>query len=172
MQLASGNGSVTVTASETTTYRLFGLSNGSADANYTEIDFALDLAPSGVLYVYENGVQRGSWTYATGNLLQVSVESGVVKYKKNGAVFYTSTVAPAYPLLVDTSLYSQGATLNSAIITGAWRLQPRAISVHPQYDEGGERRDADGKYEEGERVTYTIEVANSGLVAAGRQRGS
>jgi len=31
-------------------------------------------------------------------------------------VFYTSTQAPTYPLLVDTWLYSLGATLNNAVI--------------------------------------------------------
>ena len=42
----------------------------------------------------------------------------MVKYSKNGTVFYTSTVAPSYPLLVDTSLYSNGSTFANVIISG------------------------------------------------------
>ena len=41
-----------------------------------------------------------------------------MKYSRNGTVFYTSTKVPVYPLLVDTALFSQGATLNSAVISG------------------------------------------------------
>jgi RHS repeat-associated protein len=40
----------------------------------------------------------------------------VVKYKKNGTVFYTSTVTPAYPLRVGTSLWQTGGTLTNVII--------------------------------------------------------
>jgi RHS repeat-associated protein len=51
--------------------------------------------------------------------LRVAVEGGVVKYKKNGTVFYTSSVPPTYPLLVDTSLYSAGSTLSNVVIGGS-----------------------------------------------------
>ena len=115
-QIASGNGYVELTASETNTYRMFGLSNGNTDASYQDIDFGLDLAP-GTLYVFEKGVNKGSFgSYATGDLLRVAVVGGVVKYSRNGTVFYTSTQAPTYPLLVDTWLYYLGATLNNVVI--------------------------------------------------------
>ena len=42
-----------------------------------------------------------------------------MKYSKNGAVFYTSTKTPTYPLLVDAALYTQGATLSNAVVSGA-----------------------------------------------------
>ena len=115
-QVASGNGYVEVTASETSTYRMFGLSNGNTDTSYQDIDFGLDLAP-GTLYVFEKGVNKGAFgSYATGDLLRVAVVGGVVKYSRNGTVFYTSTQAPSYPLLVDTWLYYLGATLNNVVI--------------------------------------------------------
>ncbi len=119
--LASGDGFVEFTASETTTYRMLGLSNGNSDQNYTDVDFAIYPAPSGGLYVYQKGVGTGAFvSYATGDKLRVAVEGGVVRYRKNGTLIYTSTVPPTYPLLVDTALYSQGATLNSAVVGGAW----------------------------------------------------
>jgi hypothetical protein len=46
----------------------------------------------------------------------VGIEGGVVRYMKNGVVMYTSAVAPTYPLLVDTALFSPGATLVAVVI--------------------------------------------------------
>ena len=96
---------------------MFGLSNGNTDASYQDIDFGLDLATAGTIYVFEKGVNKGSFgSYATGDLLRVAAVGGVVRYSRNGSVFYTSTQAPTYPLLVDTWLYYVGATLNSVVI--------------------------------------------------------
>ena len=36
--------------------------------------------------------------------------------RKNGVLFYTSGVAPSYPLLVDTALFTQGATLRDVVL--------------------------------------------------------
>ena len=47
---------------------------------------------------------------------RVSVEGGVVKYRKNGALVYSSTTPPTFPLNVDTSLYSTGAAIAGARI--------------------------------------------------------
>ncbi len=116
-QIPSGDGYVELTASETSTYRMFGLSNGNTDSSYQDIDFGLDLAPGGTIYVFEKGVNKGTFgSYATGDLLRVAVVGGVVRYSRNGTVLYTSTQAPTYPLLVDTWLYSLGATLNNAVV--------------------------------------------------------
>ncbi len=40
-QIASGDGYVEITASETTTSRMLGLSNGNSSTAYEDIDFAL-----------------------------------------------------------------------------------------------------------------------------------
>lgn len=114
-QLLSSDGFVEITASETTTTRFFGLSNGNPGATYEEIDFALVQA-NGSLYIYQSGAYvAGVGAYVPGDALRVGVEGGVVKYRKNGALLYTSLVAPTYPLLVDTSLYSQNATITAAV---------------------------------------------------------
>jgi hypothetical protein len=69
--------------------------------------------------VYEAGVKvAGAGTYANGDTLRVSVESGLVKYRKNGTLLYMSVVAPTYPLRVDTALYTAGATLKDAVLYG------------------------------------------------------
>jgi hypothetical protein len=100
---------------------MLGLSNGNTDQNYTDVDFAIYAATSGVLYVYEKGLSKGAFgSYATGDVLRVAVEGGVVRYRRNGTLLYTSTATPTYPLLADTALFTTGATLNNAVLGGTW----------------------------------------------------
>ncbi len=119
--ITSGDGYMEFTVGAVTGQRFAGLSNGNTGSGFTEIDFAFRLwgvAASGNLDVQENGTYRflGA-TYVAGDVLRVSVESGAVKYYKNGVLLYTSTVAPVYPLLVDTSLLSTNAAVNNAVIS-------------------------------------------------------
>ena len=117
-QLPSGDGYVQLTASETTTFRMLGLSNGNTSSSWDDIDFALYLNLNQV-QVYEGGINKGSFgTYVTGDTLRVAVVGGVVRYSRNGTVFYSSGKTPKYPLLVDTALCSQGATLSSVVVAG------------------------------------------------------
>jgi hypothetical protein len=41
-----------------------------------------------------------------------------VRYRRNGQLIHESAVPPTYPLLVDTSLYNNGARIESPIISG------------------------------------------------------
>ena len=119
---------------------MFGLGNGDSSANFADIEFSLYLVANGSIQIYEAGVSRGSFgTYATGDRVQVAVEGGAVKYKKNGATFYTSTLTPTYPLLVDSSLYTQGATLRSAQISGNWTAAPSSPPLLPARRSCGRR---------------------------------
>ena len=94
-----------LTASETNLARIFGLSHADADQNWTTIDFGIHLDLSGIIYVFEGGNSRGTFgSYTTGDRFQVAIVGGVVKYKRNGSVFYTSSVTPIYSLLLDASL--------------------------------------------------------------------
>lgn len=117
-QLVSGDGYAEFSA-DTLDYGMYGLSHDNPDLNYTGIDYAIyTQRAEGKVYVYENGTnlgQVGTWT--SGDRFRVEIEGGVVKYKKNGTVLYTSSVAPTYPLLVDTSLYN-GNWLSNVVISG------------------------------------------------------
>jgi hypothetical protein len=119
-RIQSGVGHVEFTASETTTYRMVGLSNGNTDTSSADIDFGIDLVPNGVVYIFEKGINRGSvGSYQTGDVFRIAVSGGIVRYFKNGTILYTSGQTPTFPLLVDTWLYFQGATINNAMIAGA-----------------------------------------------------
>jgi RHS repeat-associated protein len=89
------------------------LSDADSGQSYTDIVYGLYLTGGGVA-IYESGTLRGGFgSFQTGDVFRVKVESGVVKYEKNGSVFYTSTIAPSYPLIVDTALYETGSTLTN-----------------------------------------------------------
>jgi uncharacterized repeat protein (TIGR01451 family) len=116
----SANGQLEFVLPAAAGYVMLGLSNGDSDQGYADIDFALYTYPStGQLLVYEKGTQRGSFgTYAAGDTLRVAVASGVVRYYRNGALLYTSAQVPTLPLRVDASLYSTGATVSTAVLSG------------------------------------------------------
>ncbi|HKZ32725.1 MAG TPA: hypothetical protein VJ648_10270, partial [Vicinamibacteria bacterium] len=108
LQSPESNGFVEFSATGTA---ILGLSKGDSDQNYTDIDFAVCVS-SGTLYVYEGG--GGGWYFgavAPTDRFRVEAAGGVVRYRKNGVVFYTSTRAARFPLLVDAALYTTGSTL-------------------------------------------------------------
>ena len=117
--IESGDGFAQFTAVETSSTRVFGLARRDSAPGYEDIDFGIGLTASGGLQVYERGTLRGSFgPYVTGDRLRVEIESGVVRYRRNGALLYTSSVAPSYPLRVHGALGSSGATIDSALIGG------------------------------------------------------
>jgi hypothetical protein len=115
--IASGDGFVAFTTNEATTHKMIGLSVGNTNTSYADVDFAVLLAANGTYYVFEAGASRGVFgNYVAGDRFHVAVEGGVVQYRRNGAVFYTSGGAPGYPLLVDTALFTPGATLTDVVL--------------------------------------------------------
>lgn len=88
----------------------------SAATSSSTIDYAFSLWPGGAWEVRERGVYRTDGASAAGDRFRVSVESGRVVYRRNGAVVYTSTVAPTYPLVLDVTLYSLTASLAEAAV--------------------------------------------------------
>ncbi|MGH9966707.1 MAG: RHS repeat-associated core domain-containing protein [Pyrinomonadaceae bacterium] len=117
--ITSGDGYVeTTVGADINLARFFGLSDTDVNQHYTSIDFGLLMNEAYNLIVYESGTSRGTvGTYAAGDKLRVAVEGGIVMYRKNGALLYTSSVGPTYPLLVDTALYSAGSTLTNVTIS-------------------------------------------------------
>jgi hypothetical protein len=115
-QELTGDGYAEFTVTDAGKYLMFGLGNGDSDQGYGDIEYAIyTYAGTGRLLIYEGGVYRASvGSYAAGDQVRVAVEGGVVRYRKNGALLYSSTVPPGYPLRVDTSLYSAGAAVTGA----------------------------------------------------------
>jgi Concanavalin A-like lectin/glucanases superfamily/Bacterial Ig domain len=114
-QIGSGGGYIELTASEIDKLRYAGLTGSNAVIGATGIAFALRFQ-AGVAEVRENGVYRADIPFVSGDVFRISVVSGVVKYSKNGTVFYTSASVPTYPLVADTAFFNLGATIADAAI--------------------------------------------------------
>ena len=96
--------------------RYVGLNQGGAGNTSTGIKYALRLQ-DGVAEVREKNTYRWDVTYAPGDVFQIKVNtSGVVKYYKNGVLFYMSGVRASFPLLVDASLESLWATVDNVVL--------------------------------------------------------
>ena len=117
-----GDGYVEATIAQDNINMIFGLSKGNTDENYTDIDFALYVHSSGQIFVFDNGANLAAPTsYASGDIVRVEVSGSNVLYKKNGVVFYTLegvVTSSIYPLLVDTSLHTDGVPLSNVEISG------------------------------------------------------
>ena len=110
--LQSGDGYVEFTALEINSLRAAGLKSAGSAQSLQQVDFAISLSETGIVEVAEQGTVRGQFgSYLSGDRFRVEVQNGVVRYKKNGAVIYSSAVAPSYPLHAETVFYTQGATL-------------------------------------------------------------
>jgi hypothetical protein len=101
-------------------FAMFGLSNGDADQDYPDIDYAFYVFPQtnqpGKVMVFENGTFRSELgAYQNGDRLRIAAENGIVKYYWNGLNVYTSAKTPTFPLRIDTALYSTGAIVDAAV---------------------------------------------------------
>ena len=116
----AADGYVEFTTAENTTWKMAGLSNGDTDRGFADIDYAIYLAGNGIAYIYENGVYRAKiGAYVADDVFRITNTGGTVTYYLNTALAYTSTVTATSPLLLDTSLYSNGATINNVDFTDA-----------------------------------------------------
>ena len=136
-QLPAGqNGWLEVTASETTTPRMIGLSDTNTNANYNTIDFALYQAAGGALLVYENGTSRGQFgSYAPGDILKIDRTGTTIRYYRNNTLIYTSPTASSSLLMVDAALHTQGATLVN--VRTSFSTVSNAITRRFDYDHAG-----------------------------------
>jgi hypothetical protein len=117
LNTVSNDGFLQFTATETNKNRMIGLSNTNVNSDYTTIQYAIYLVNSSLLFVYESGTSRGNFgSFSSGDVFKIAVEGAVVKYYRNGSVFYISSIAPTLPLLVDVSINETGGTVTNAIV--------------------------------------------------------
>lgn len=112
---ANSNGYLEFTAGEAYgTHKMMGLSSADADANYASINYAIYVESSAYIQVYENGSLRGSFgNYTTTDLLSIERQGSTIYYKKNGSIFYTSTVPSSAALFGDCSFYTPNSAINN-----------------------------------------------------------
>lgn len=121
------NGYVETTALETTTTRAFGLSSASLTIVHSSnadryIQYSIQL--SGTQYYvfeYNSSGTLTYWnsfgTYGTGDVFKILVDNGTVRYYRGNTNFYSSSVAPSLPMVVNTALNTNGATLRNVVVS-------------------------------------------------------
>jgi len=125
------DGWIETVVNETFTYRAIGLSSSNTDAGLNTIDHAFYLQPNNLLQVRVNGATKTSYgPYQTGDVLRIERTNGVVQYKINGNLIYTSTVLSVTPLLVDFTINQCGATLKQVSISPSFK-DPSTVTPLP-----------------------------------------
>jgi hypothetical protein len=116
-KIASGDGFVEFGSLETDKGKVCGLGHTDSDQSPADIDFAIKLDAAGQFQARESGATVGAGgSYNASDRFRVEIVAGVVRYLKNGTAFHVSTLAPRYPLRVDTSLNQTGATLDNVVM--------------------------------------------------------
>jgi hypothetical protein len=107
-----------VSFSVTAGHRLVvGLGRDTGASTGYAIDYAFSFSDRGTFEIRESGSYRCEGAFAATDVFKVAVSAGAVKYYRNGTLVYTSGVAAAAPLVVDTSLQTIGAGITAASIT-------------------------------------------------------
>jgi hypothetical protein len=114
-QSVTADAFVEFTVGEMGTFWAAGLNHIDQATDISDIDFAFRFNGAGSVDVLESGVyQGGDTTYAAGDVFKIAVVEGRIQYSKNGQFLRESAVAPEYPLVLDASLGSMGASLHTA----------------------------------------------------------
>ena len=136
-QLGAG---VQFTASETASLRFIGLGTGSVGTQPGDISFAWRLQ-NGTAEVRESGAYRTETSFAAGDTLTITADTGGVRYAKNGVVVYVSPSAAAQALRVQAVLFDLNATLSNIMVqTGTSATAAAATAVAPRTARRGGRR--------------------------------
>jgi hypothetical protein len=115
----SADGGVEFVANETNGEPMCGLSAINKDAGYKTIEYAIYFYTSSKFYIFEKGINKGQFgDYSVGDRFGVERSGTAILYKKNGTVFYTSTVPSTGSLLVDATIHDRGGIVASANIFG------------------------------------------------------
>jgi hypothetical protein len=110
------NGSLTFVASDTGALRFIGLSGGGAGTQPGDIRFAIRLQ-GGTAEVRESGGYKSEISFNAGDTFRIVVEGGVVKYLKNGSVFYTSgSSSGGQAMRAHVVLFNMNAAVNGITI--------------------------------------------------------
>jgi hypothetical protein len=117
-QITAGDGYAQFTADANGPLRITGLTQSFAVSNPATIAWGVRFQGN-VAEVREGGSYKADTSFVAGDVFRVAVQSGVVRYSKNGAVFYTSQLAPAYPLVLAAALSNRPSTVSNAMISGA-----------------------------------------------------
>ena len=114
-QQVASDGTLEFTAAEAGSLRFVGLSSGGAGTAAGDIAFAIRLQ-GGVAEVREGGSYRTEIGFGAGDVFRIRVEGGVVRYSKNGSVFYTSATRTGHAGHAHVVMFNNGAAIGSVSV--------------------------------------------------------
>jgi hypothetical protein len=117
-RITGGRGWLRFRAASPSGFGYVGLTDGAATTDGAALPFAVALEGE-IASVYESGVYRADVPLAAGDVFRIVVSAGgVVRYVRNGVVFYRSAVRATYPLRAAAALYDVGTTVIGAVMHG------------------------------------------------------
>jgi hypothetical protein len=111
----SENGSLEFVADDPGSLRIVGLGSGGIGTEAAGIEFTIRLQ-AGVAEVRESGAYRSETVVSAGDRFDLALVGGVVRYSKNGTVFYTSTTRAGHALRAHAVLFDADATLDNVVL--------------------------------------------------------
>jgi hypothetical protein len=115
-QQVAGSGALEFTAAEAGSLRFVGFASGGVGTAAGDINFAIRLQ-GGVAEVRESGSYRTEIGFGSGDVFRIAVDAGVVRYSKNGSVFYTSTASTSSAGRVHVVMFNSGAAIEGLRLT-------------------------------------------------------
>jgi len=115
-QQVTGNGALEFTAAEAGSLRFVGFGSGGVGTAAGDINFALRLQ-GGVAEVRESGSYRTEIGFTAGDVFRIAVDGGVVRYAKNGAVFYTSAAQTSHAGRLHVAMLNSGAAIDGVALS-------------------------------------------------------
>lgn len=98
-----------------TTSYMFGFNNGTNDANYTSIDFAV-YQNNSTLRFYSNGSHKANiGTVIVGDKIRLAIYNSIIFVFKNNELLYSSAIVPTLPLYIDASVKAANATITGIV---------------------------------------------------------
>ncbi|HEY3387537.1 MAG TPA: hypothetical protein VGK46_13565, partial [Saprospiraceae bacterium] len=91
--------------------KAFGLSDINANNFTGSIDYGIIIGSDAKAYMMNSSIEMANTPIIVGDVLRIERIGSSVYYKKNGTTIYTLTGGLTVPLLVDVSLYTNGAAL-------------------------------------------------------------
>ena len=114
----NGSGSLEFTAADAGSLRFVGLGSGGIGTGPADINFAIRLQGE-VAEVRESGTYRIETPFSAGDRFAIVVSAGVVRYAKNGVVFYTSVSQASYAVRVHAVFFDLNGAISNVAVSGA-----------------------------------------------------
>jgi endonuclease/exonuclease/phosphatase family metal-dependent hydrolase len=112
-------------------YLTVGLGADRSSSTSPSFDYGFSFTGGSSWSIREFGVYKTEGSFSSSDTFTIAVEGTAVRYYRNGALVYTSSTAAPGTLVVDTTLWSIGATVSVTALTAGTTTTAPAPSPTP-----------------------------------------